>query len=55
VYNANAPLPDAAILDEFTDFDDFKLVPYVKEAALGEPDYTTTLTIAMINLNDGKN
>jgi iron transport multicopper oxidase len=55
VYDNNAPLPKAPILDEFTDYDDFDLVPYDKEAALPEPDYQVTLSIAMINRADGKN
>jgi iron transport multicopper oxidase len=42
-------------LDEFTDYDDFDLVPYDKQAALPDPDYSVTLSIAMINRDDGKN
>jgi iron transport multicopper oxidase len=55
VYDANAPLPTPAILDEFVDYDDFNLVPADKGALYNDPAATYTLSIAMVNRNDGKN
>lgn len=55
VYDSNNANPDAALVDEFHEFDDWTLVPYDNETLLGEPDQEVTLTVIMDNLNDGAN
>ena len=55
VYNDAAPLPTPALLDEFNEFDDFKLVPTDGEELLGPVDYSFNLDLAMDNLGDGAN
>lgn len=55
VYDKTKSLPEAKLVDEFTEIDDFNLVPYDKEPLLGDADQTITLEVVMDNLNDGAN
>ncbi|KFY06165.1 hypothetical protein V491_08813, partial [Pseudogymnoascus sp. VKM F-3775] len=55
VYDQSKSLPEAKLVDEFTEIDDFDLVPYDKEPLLGDADQTITLEVVMDNLNDGAN
>lgn len=54
VYNKDLPLPDAQLVDELKEFDDFTLVPFDKEPLYPEPDQTISLDVIMDNLGDGK-
>lgn len=54
VYDDNKALPNAAMVDEYKDFDDFNLVPYDKLALLPEPDQTINLDVVMDVLGNGK-
>ncbi|OAF62280.1 hypothetical protein VC83_01092 [Pseudogymnoascus destructans] len=55
VYDKSKPLPQPKLIDEFTDIDDFDLVPHDKEPLLGDADQTITLEVMMDNLADGAN
>ncbi|OBT89259.1 hypothetical protein VE02_02612 [Pseudogymnoascus sp. 03VT05] len=55
VYDKSKPLPEPKLIDEFTDMDDFDLVPHDKEPLLGDADQTITLEVMMDNLADGAN
>ncbi|OBT50152.1 hypothetical protein VE04_09138 [Pseudogymnoascus sp. 24MN13] len=55
VYDESKPLPEPKLIDEFTDIDDFDLVPHDKEPLLGDADQTITLEVMMDNLADGAN
>ncbi|SCU79512.1 LAFA_0B03620g1_1 [Lachancea sp. 'fantastica'] len=55
VYNESAPLPTENFVDELDFVDDFYLVPYHKEEALGDPDYRITVNVTMDNLISGVN
>ncbi|KFY74179.1 hypothetical protein V499_05777 [Pseudogymnoascus sp. VKM F-103] len=55
VYDNSKPLPEPKLIDEFTDIDDFDLVPHDKEPLLGDADQTITLEVMMDNLADGAN
>lgn len=54
MYNKDLPFPDAALVDELNEFDDFTLVPYDKLALYPEPDQTVQLDVIMDDLGDGK-
>lgn len=45
VYDSKKPLPDAPILNSYSAFNDFNLVPYDKMALLGPVDHQITLNI----------
>ncbi|KAK9464207.1 multicopper oxidase-domain-containing protein [Lipomyces oligophaga] len=53
-YDESGDFPDAQIIDEWDFLDDFYLVPHEKELAW-EPDYSITVQVAMINLDNGIN
>jgi len=55
VYDKAATLPAAAEVEEFDPFDDFALVPLDGQELFETADYTITLDLSMINLNDGAN
>ncbi|KAG8528908.1 uncharacterized protein KY384_006597 [Bacidia gigantensis] len=55
VYNNDAEKPEPTLIDEFNEFDDFKLVPYDKEPLLDKVDHSITLDFKMDNLGDGAN
>lgn len=55
VYDAANPNPDAALLDEFSPFDDFTLVPTDGAPLLDMVDYSFNLDVVMDNLGDGAN
>lgn len=55
VYDDAASLPTPSLLDEFNEFDDFKLVPTDGEELLGPVDYSFNLDLTMGNLGDGAN
>jgi len=56
VYDKTATLPAAAEVEgTFDPFDDFALVPLDGQELYETADYTVTLDLAMINLNDGAN
>lgn len=56
VYDKMATLPAAAEVEgTFDPFDDFALVPLDGQELYETADYTVTLDLAMINLNDGAN
>lgn len=56
VYDSNATLPDAALIDDFeATFDDFTLVPYDQEPLMTDPDQSIELVVVMDNLDDGAN
>ncbi|KFZ13800.1 hypothetical protein V501_03522 [Pseudogymnoascus sp. VKM F-4519 (FW-2642)] len=55
VYDESKPLPEPKLIDEFTDIDDFDLVPHDKEPLLGDADQTIILEVVMDNLADGAN
>ncbi|KAL7937529.1 Cupredoxin [Trichoderma chlorosporum] len=54
-YDSKAPLPEPALVDELSPFDDMSLVPYDKMERLPEPDQVVELDVIMDNLRDGKN
>ena len=55
VYDASKPMPAAALLEEFSPFDDFTLVPKDGEALLENVDHFLSLDVKMDNLGDGAN
>ncbi|TKA66614.1 hypothetical protein B0A55_08152 [Friedmanniomyces simplex] len=55
VYDDSAPKTAAALLDDFTPFDDFTLRPQDGMEILGDADLTVTLDLSMNNLGDGAN
>ena len=55
VYDQKAALPKAAVLDEFTPYDDYALVPLDGLELYDHVDHSIELDLAMINLNDGAN
>lgn len=55
VYDDTKTKPAAKMIDAFEPFDDFKLVPYDKEALLATADRSITLDMKMDNLADGAN
>lgn len=55
VYDDSKPMPDAKLVDSWTDYDDSLLVPQSKEPRLPKPDLTVTLDVKMDNLGDGAN
>jgi iron transport multicopper oxidase len=54
VYDDTQPLPAPASVDEFNDFDDFRLIPYDKKPLLPGPDQVITLDVVMKPLGNGK-
>jgi iron transport multicopper oxidase len=54
VYDSTKSLPTATLLDKFSDFDDFDLVPYDKQALFPAPDQTITLDVVMDVLGNGQ-
>lgn len=54
VYDSHEPLPAAALIDEFNDFDDATLVPYDKMPLLPDPDQVITLDVIMDVLGNGQ-
>ncbi|KAB8303695.1 hypothetical protein EYC80_005081 [Monilinia laxa] len=54
VYDETKALPEAALVDEYKDFDDFNLLPYDGMALLPEPDQTVSLDVVMDVLGNGK-
>ena len=54
-YDDAAEFPKASILDEYTPFDDYTLVPQDREKRLDKVDYSVTLNVKMDNLGDGAN
>ncbi|PNS17401.1 Iron transport multicopper oxidase [Sphaceloma murrayae] len=55
MYNDGADKPSPAVIDAFTPYDDYTLVPVDGKKTLSEADQTLTLNMSMINLNDGAN
>ncbi|GMG18907.1 unnamed protein product [Ambrosiozyma monospora] len=55
MYNEDAALPEQVYLDAYEFLDDFYLKPIEEIELLPEPDHVVTVTVAMDNLNDGKN
>ncbi|KAL9074797.1 MAG: hypothetical protein Q9157_004263 [Trypethelium eluteriae] len=55
VYNEQAENPTPALLDDFTPFDDFTLVPQDGLPLYDNVDYSITLHLEMNNLGDGAN
>ena len=55
VYNAANPNPEATLLDEFSPFDDFTLIPVDGKPLLDSVDYSFNLDMRMDNLGDGAN
>jgi len=55
VYDKAAKLPTPVVLDEFTPFDDFILVPYDREKIYDNVSQTLVLNMVMDNLGDGAN
>jgi iron transport multicopper oxidase len=55
VYDKLAPLPPAAELDEWTDYDDFTLQAQDGMAVYDKVDHSIQLDLSMNNLGDGAN
>lgn len=55
IYNTSADKPTESYVDELAPLDDFYLVPYQKEEALGDPDYRVVVNVTMDNLVSGIN
>jgi iron transport multicopper oxidase len=55
VYDESKDLPTPRLVDEFTDYDDFNLVPTDGEKLLDKVDHSITLDMKMDNLGDGAN
>lgn len=55
VYDQDAELPAAALIDEYDPYDDFTLVPTDGLALYENVAYSFALNLSMINLNDGAN
>jgi len=55
VYDKSAALSEAAVLDEFSPFDDFALVPTDGMKLYDHADYSFSLDLTMNNLGDGAN
>ncbi len=55
MYDEAKPLPTAASIDQFNDFDDATLVSYDNQTLLGAPGQVIQMDLSMNNLNDGAN
>ncbi len=55
MYDESKDLPTPRLVDEFTDYDDFNLVPTDGEKLLDKVDHSITLDMKMDNLGDGAN
>lgn len=55
VYNKDASLPNATEIEEYTPFDDVKLVPTDNEALWEDPTISYTIDMKMDNLGNGVN
>lgn len=55
VYDSKKDKPAPKEVEAFEPYDDFKLVPYDKEALLDKVDHSITLDLKMDVLNDGAN
>jgi iron transport multicopper oxidase len=55
VYDEKKELPEPALIDEFTPFDDFDLVPSDGLELFDHVDYSFNLDVTMDNLGDGVN
>lgn len=53
VYDSSKSNPEAALVDEFHEFDDWTLVPYDNQTIYQNPDQEVALTVIMDNLDDG--
>lgn len=55
MYNSANANPDAALVDEFNEFDDFTLIPYDNQTIFSQPEQEIELEVIMDNLGDGAN
>ena len=55
VYDDSKPLPAPAMVDAFTEYDDYELVPEDGLEAFENVDKSITLAMVMANLGDGAN
>lgn len=55
MYDTSAPKPKPAILDDFTPYDDFDLVPQDGMEIYDHVDYSFNLDLKMANLGNGAN
>lgn len=55
VYDGTKELPMPALVDEFSDHDDFTLVPHDGRGLYDRVDHSLTLDMKMGNLGDGAN
>lgn len=54
VYDTEKPLPEPALIEEFTEYDDFTLVPYDKQPLFTDPTKEVIFDVIMDNLGDGR-
>lgn len=55
VYDSSAPKPKAKFVDEFNEYDDYKLVPQDRLERFEDVAQSITLSMVMANLGDGAN
>ena len=55
VYDHSKPMPIPALLDEFSPYDDVRLVPHDRMPLLKDVDVSVKLDVVMDNLGDGAN